>query len=316
MKPVIWVAAGTITALLTWYAYASFSGNPIEQFGIYFTSNMLWYRLFPNATFKSGVLLATLIASTPILGYIAVRLYKSGHNYHLIRRIVIGLILLVLFIGGLLVSTKIGGGNNIHNLDAYLIILLVTGSYLYFNKTPADYSRAVRDTSPKIFNVFIILTLLTPILFTFQQGKPLNLPKSAKSENALRVVQEFAQQAVSEGGQVLFIGERQLLTFNQVEGVPLVPDYERMTLMEMVMGGNEAYLHEFHRRIANQEFALIITEPLAVRYKGRNEQFGEENDVYVRWVTEPVLCYYESVKNISKFPLQLLKPREEPENCP
>jgi len=89
-----------------------------------------------------------------------------------------------------------------------------------------------------------------------------------------------------------------------------------MTLMEMVMGGNEAYLNEFHRRIANQEFALIITEPLAVRYKGRSEQFGEENDIYVRWVTEPVLCYYESVKRISKFPLQLLMPREEPDNCP
>ena len=82
------------------------------------------------------------------------------------------------------------------------------------------------------------------------------------------------------------------------------------------MGGDEVYLDEFHQRIANQEFALIISEPLSIRYNGRSEQFGEENDVYVRWVTIPVLCYYESVKTISKFPIQLLMPRTDPIECP
>ena len=112
------------------------------------------------------------------------------------------------------------------------------------------------------------------------------------------------------------MNKRQLLTFNQVEYVPLVPDYERMTLMEMVMGSNEAYLNEFHQRIANQEFELIISEPLKINYKGKSKQFGEENDVYVHSVSEPVLCYYEPVKTISKFPIQLLMPRAEPDDCP
>lgn len=316
LKPAIWVAAGTITALLVWYGYASFSGTPIEHFGIYFTSNMLWYRLFPNATFKSGVLLAALIASIPLLGYIAMQLYKSGSSFHPIRRIGIGLILLVLFIGGLIVSTKIGGGNNIHNLDSYMFILFVTGSYIYFNKTLPDYVIAERDTSSKISYGFIALAILIPIVFVLQQGKPVDIPKPEKIENALLKVREYAGKITNEGGKVLFIGERQLLTFNQVAGVPLIPDYERMTLMEMVMGSNEAYLNEFYQRIANQEFALIVSEPLSIRYKGRSEHFGEENDVYVRWVTIPVLCYYEPVKTISKFPIQLLMPRTEPDDCP
>jgi len=277
---------------------------------------MLWYRLFPNATFKSGVLLAALIASIPILGYIAIHLYKSGRNYHPIRRIGIGLILLVLFIGGLIVSTKIGGGNNIHNLDAYLLILLITGSYLYFNKTLPDNVIAESDTPSKISNVFVALGLLIPIVFALQQGNPVDFPKPEKTENALLNVQEYTEKVTNEGGKVLFIGERQLLTFNLVEDVPLVPDYERMTLMEMVMGSNEAYLNEFYQRIANQEFALIISEPLSIRYKGSSEQFGEENDVYVHSVSEPVLCYYEPVKTISKFPIQLLMPRAEPDDCP
>jgi hypothetical protein len=316
LKPIGWIAAGTITALLAWYWYAAFSGTPIEQFGIYFTSNLLWYRLLPNATFKGGVLLITLVVSIPILGFIGVRLYKSGYNYHPSRRSGIGMILLILFIGGLIVSTKIGGGNNIHNLDAYLFILLITGSYLYFDKSPPDYAYAERVVHPRISQVFITLGVLIPVLFALNQGNPIDLPKSAKTENALLAVQEFAEQAASNDGKVLFLGERQLLTFNQVAGVPLVPDYERMTLMEMAMGGNEAYLNEFSQRIANQEFALIISEPLKINYKGKSKQFGEENDVYVHWVSEPVLCYYEPVKTISKFPIQLLMPRFEPGDCP
>ena len=225
-KPIGWIKAGTITALLAWYGYAAFSGTPIEQFGIYFTSNLLWYRLLPNATFKGGVLLVALVVSFPILGFIAVRLYKNGYNYHPVRRYGIGMILLVLFIGGLIVSTKIGGGNNIHNLDAYMLILLITGSYLYFDKTPPDDAKAERVVHPKISKVFIILGIVIPVLFAFNQGKPIDLPKSAKAENALLAVQEFAEQAASNDGKVLFLGERQLLTFNQVKGVPLVPDYD------------------------------------------------------------------------------------------
>ncbi|MEE9188980.1 MAG: hypothetical protein V3U36_06395, partial [Anaerolineales bacterium] len=316
LKPGIWLASGTIVALIAWYGYAAWSGNPVGDFGIYFTSNLLWYRLLPNATFKGGVLLIALLASLPLLGIIAIQLYKSAFNYHLIRRLGIGVILLVLFLGGLIVSTKIGGGNNIHNLDAYLLILLVTGSYVYFEKTAPDNKLPERNTPQRLSHLFISLAILIPVLFTLQDGKPVSLPKPAKTENARLTIQEYATDIATNGGKVLFIAERQLLTFGEIEGIPLIPEYERMNLMEMVMGGNEAYLNEFHRRIANQEFALIISEPLKIKYKGKSQQFGEENDVYVHWVSEPVLCYYESVKTISKFPLQLLMPREEPDNCP
>jgi hypothetical protein len=85
--------------------------------------------------------------------------------------------------------------------------------------------------------------------------------------------------------------------------------------MEMVMGGNEKYLHEFYERIENQDYALIISEPLKPRYKGRSVPFGDENDFYVRDVTKPVLCYYEPIKNISRLPIQLLAPKPESEIC-
>jgi hypothetical protein len=313
--PGIWVAAGTITALLSWYAYTLWSGSPLGDFGTPFVSNLLWYRLFPNATIKGGVLLTVVLVSAPLLGVIAVRLYKSGFNYHPIRRVIIAAILLILFLGGLIVSTKIGGGNNIHNLDAYLLILLVTGSYVYFDKSPPDFHHPEKVNPHRLSNIFISLAVLIPVLFALHSGKQITLPNPVKTENALLTVKEFAVETASQGGKVLFIGERQLLTFGEVEGVLLIHDYERMNLMEMVMAGRETYLNEFYRRIANQEFALIISEPLTLKYKGRGVRFGDENDVYVRNVSEPVLCYYEPIKTISKFPIQLLKPRLEPENC-
>ena len=47
-------------------------------------------------------------------------------------------ILAVFFVGGLVVSVKIGGGTNLHNMDAYMLILLVVGAYLYYGMVAAE----------------------------------------------------------------------------------------------------------------------------------------------------------------------------------
>ena len=315
-KPVIWFASGVVVALLAWMGYAQLSGHPVGNFGIYFTSNLLWYRLLPNATFTGGVILITLLASFPLLGIIVIRLYQSGSNYHFIRYLGIASILLILFTGGLFVSTKIGGGNNIHNLDAYLLILLVSGSYLYYDKVVPDFDFPERDSSQRLANIFIVMAVIIPVFFSLQGGRSISLPNQSRTENALLTIQEYADQTASTGGKVLFIAERQLLTFGEIQDIPLLPEYERMKLMEMVMGGNQEYLEEFRQRIENQEYALIISEPLETKYKGRSVQFGDENDVYVRQVSIPVLCYYEPVKTISQFPIQLLMPKAAADICP
>jgi hypothetical protein len=314
-KPLAWFASGMLAGLLAWWGYAQWSGQPLDNFGIYFTSDLLWYRLLPNATYPGGVLLMSMLASLPLVCLIALYLYRSGFNYNFIRRLGIFSILLVLFSGGLIVSTKIGGGNNIHNLDAFLLILLVTASYLFFGQAAPDFNFPVKASIQKFVNPLIYLAVIIPVFFGLEGGRPINLPKESRTENALLTIQEYADQTTSSGGKVLFIAERQLLTFGEIEGIPLLPEYERMKLMEMVMGDNEDYLQEFQQRIENMEYDLIVSEPLAAEYKGSGAPFGEENDVYVRQVSEPVLCYYEPVKDIAKFPVQLLMPRPQDEIC-
>ena len=61
---------------------------------------------------------------------ITLRSSPAPWGVHLLRLGLIFAALLVLFAGGLVVSMKIGGGVDIHNLDAYLSLLLIVTVYL------------------------------------------------------------------------------------------------------------------------------------------------------------------------------------------
>jgi len=80
----------------------------------------------------------------------------------------------------------------------------------------------------------------------------------------------------------------------------------------MAMAANGPYLEAFHQDIQNQRYKLIVSDPLVVQYQGRSHSFGEENDAWVRYVSEPVLCYYEPLITLKDVEVQLLTPRQTP----
>ncbi len=61
------------------------------------------------------------------------------------------------------------------------------------------------------------------------------------AQAALQTINSNTQAAAKQGGQVLFISQRQLLTFDYVQNVPMVPEDELVFLMEMAMSGISAY---------------------------------------------------------------------------
>jgi hypothetical protein len=125
------------------------------------------------------------------------------------------------------------------------------------------------------------------------------------------VTQDVSQQQ----GEVLFLSNRHLLTFGEIEGVRLAPEYERVFLMEMAMAGEQEQLEAFHNDLKNQRFALIISEPLYDQQKDESAIFGEENNAWVSQVSQVVLCYYEEVKLARYVHLQLLVPRSSVQDC-
>ncbi|MGW8251077.1 MAG: hypothetical protein ACWGO1_10575 [Anaerolineales bacterium] len=320
LKPVLWVGVGILTAFASQYLYALVSGNPIEQFTSSFSSELLWYRLFPNPTYPMGVLPDLLLVTAPLLWVIYSSLKDNWRSWHLIRAAGVSAILLVLLAGGLVVSTKIGGGSNLHNLDAFLTLLLVVSAWIYFARAvpDANLDRASTPGQPaaNLHWSVLLFILSVPVYFTIFLGPVTPPADQSRLDKALEAIRSGAQMARQTDKDVLLISERQLITFGMLDGVPLVPDYEKVFLMEMAMAGNPEYLGRFHQDLREQRFDLIVSEPLAVRYKGSDKSFGEENDAWVRNVAEPVLCYYEAFRTFRELKIQLLKPRSHPESCP
>jgi hypothetical protein len=321
VPPAVWVIAGSAVAFASQKAYQLWSGNPAAWFGSSFTSDLLWYRLWPNVTFPMGILPSAVLVSLPLVGLMLLRMAGHWRDYHTLRILGLIAILFVLFAGGVIVSVKIGGGSNLHNLDAYLALLMVISSYIYFSCfQPDDVNAPGSDVQPAssstlfktVESILLIAALVIPLYFTLSVGGPLPKRDFAAAQAALQTINSAAQQEVAKGGKVLFISQRHLLTFDYVKDVPLIPEDELVFLMEMAMSNNTAYMDAFQSDISQQRFGMIVSEPLVIQYQGKSHSFGEENDAWVSRVSEPVLCYYEPAIQLDAVGLVLYTPRANP----
>ncbi len=328
-RPLLWTVVGVAVALIAHWGYVQLSGNPPAWFGTSLSSQLLWYRLFPNSTYPLGILLASLVVIVPMSLLIYVRYGQDFTTVHYWRWLGLLGILLGLYLGGLVVSVKIGGGSNLHNLDAFWIGFGVVFVALLTHNVAADIPHSEGCSKPFGLANFLrgwhgraalISTLIMPGLFLLSSLDPFFRPDWVATEKALRRLQSLIRD-VPVDQEVLFISERQLLTFGYLRGVRLVPDYERVFLMEMAMANNQAYLQRFYRDLRGHRFALIINEPLYITTKGKPLRFGEENDAWVERVSKPLLCYYKPIQQgrmlLMGVEIQILEPRARPsEGCP
>ena len=335
LPPAAWTMLGSLAGWGSQRAYQALSGNPAAYFGSSFSSDLLWYRLLPNPTYPLGILPSALLVSLPVLGLMALRLLPAWRSIHPLRLLGLGSILGVLFAGGVVVSVKIGGGSNLHNLDAYLVLLLVIGGYVWFgisaegettNQGIGDKGQGAGDMSQgrkdrdlwkwgrRMSPWMVGLAAAVPLIFTLSAGGIWPQRDTQAAQADLGTLRLAAQQAVMNGGKVLMINQRHLLAFGELPGVPLEADYELVFLMEMAMAGNTDYLETFHADLENHRFDLIIAEPLAVQYQGRARSFGEENDAWVNQVSTPVLCHYQPLAALQTAGVVLYVPG--PGTCP
>ena len=147
-------------------------------------------------------------------------------------------ILLVFFAGGVLVSLKIGGGGDLHNLDAYLVFLaLICLGIISGRLAPEESDRSVQAFSlEKNPSLLLILICFVPVWFAFMRGGRWNFQPRQGETAKLEEIQTAMDILNKEPGPILFVTERQLLTMGAIEGVELVPEYEKVFLME-ISGG-------------------------------------------------------------------------------
>jgi hypothetical protein len=251
----------------------------------------------------------TINACFPLLILLLWKLIPSLKAWKILRILALVSILGALLAAGLIVSMKIGGGDNLHNLDAFMVFLAIITAYIFFNKFAQDNESAKKEVG-FIQLPFIILAILIPMNFIVNSLVPL---KNYDDESAWAVVdqiQNLINQNTSENDEVLFIDQRHLLTFDMIEGVDLVPEYEKVFLMEMAMANNEAYLKKFWWEIEEHRFALIVSEKLTSQIRPSTDVFGEENNVWVERISKPLLKSYYTIFEFPEYNISILVPKE------
>lgn len=295
LKPFVWSILGIGIAYLTREIYISISGNPSEFFNTSFSSPLLWHRLLPNATYPPGILLGSIGVIFPFALIFILYLHKHWREISLWRWTAITAILGIFYVGGVIVSLKVGGGSNLHNLDAFWSFFAVFIGYLLRSKIESDYPEITSSSTDiwteKGFTFLCVLSVLIPVLHPIGLTKPFLTYDPAKTSVKLQKMQKILDQSIK--GEVLFISERHLLTFGLIRNIEIVPDYERVLLMEMVMANNVPYVERFHQDIQMQRYHYIVIDPLPFRIASARERFGVENNLWVEKIALPLLCYYK-----------------------
>jgi hypothetical protein len=212
----------------------------------------------------------------------------------------------------MVVSVKIGGGGDLHNMDAFLVLLALIAASFFGGCVTAD-----QDGAPawgQIHWSITVAALLVPIGFALPQIGFLPRYDQVKAEKDIQRLQEVTSQAAADGGDVLFVTERQLLTFDILKDVPLIPEYEQIELMELAMSGNRGQLEKYYTDLNNHRFALIIAEDQKFTTQ-KEGAFVEENVAWVKYVGAPLLCAYKPVESLLSSNVVIFIPRPSNPDC-
>ena len=319
LKPALWFVVGTVTAFASMQIYIALSGIPNpEDFFTSLSSPLLWYRLLPNESYAFGILPAALFVSLPMWIVLYAQFRSRRADWHPVRISFILAALLALFVGGLIVSLKIGGGADLHNLDAYFTMLLIVFSYLVFARYAPEKRNAETRTAEFIplpwGNAISIIVI--PILFLTQSNIAFKTYDPSRTDAVLQRLQEHVDEVNANGGEILFITQRHLISMGMLHNVTLVPEYEREELMEMAMSNNEEFLAHFKQEMESQRFDLIVVDPLTFKILARRRAFSEENNAWVRGIMRPILCNYRLEESFPEDEIALYVPQEGERVCP
>jgi hypothetical protein len=269
---------------------------------------LLWERLWPNPTYSLGIIFGLLLAVAPLVTLILI--FSARGRWRLdIWQILAMLLPAMAFMGvGIVVSVKIGGGSNLHNLDMLLIALLFIAGLAW------DAGGLTWLTETRMLqvgtNLLVMLAIIIPSLPGMMQATYQQNPPETEVSNILSSIRQAVLEA-KDRGEVLFIDQRQLLTFGTIQDVPLVAEFEKKRLMDEAMANNAPYFELFYKDLASHRFPLIVSEPLWVNFQEEQKGFSNENNSWVKWVSLPVLCYYQPLATYMDFGVQLLVPKEK-----
>lgn len=304
IRPGMYAVAGLAGGILSQFISKLLFPSPELVSSTTLSQPMLWYRLFPNATYPEGVLLALALAVGPVCVLMGWAVWSKRVHLDWLQSLGIAGVLVSTLIVGLVISVKIGGGSNLHNLDMFLLsVVFLAASFLRKVQAEGTSQAAV----PAWIYAMAALLVILPARHVMRVGGPLDLPPDDVVQDALRDIEDVVF-ARSFEGDVLFLDQRQLLTFGYIDGVPLVMEYELKDLTNRAMSGNAALFEDYYEDLENQRFSLIVTGHLPTTYTAPRHPFGEEDNAQFEFIYEPMFEYYEPVRQFEDVGVWLLEP--------
>lgn len=304
------LVAGLIPTLETYLSMAEGTSLTSSQ-------PLLWYRLFPNSILGMGVLFLALMHTLPLLIIVAWWVMSGRWQLDWVQKLAVIGALSGFFAAGLVISTKIGGGGDLHNLDLFVLtlILVVVLGLMSLNGREGLFDRNPWALGMVLYMMIHIVYPFTPLSRDSAHHPYLDLPNQNQVNETLSLIR-LETSKLKDEGEILFMDQRQLLTFGYVDPIPFVPEYEKKYMMDQAMGSNAQYFKPYYQDLANRRFSLIVTENLKTNIVGDSGvPFSEESDAWVKWVSIPTLCFYEPIYTSRRTNVVLLIPRQNPIGC-
>jgi hypothetical protein len=316
IRPVVFGLAGLAGAEIIPKGIRWFnSGMSADDFPSIVTANsinlhqpMLWDRLFPNPTYAPGILLGFFWVGGPVILLLFWLVIKNLWKPNWMQRLSILSIAGTFSVLGVIISVKIGGGSNLHNLDMLWLTLTLLVAWVFRNWLNQGLPGISKNKSVL---VLLCLVIIFPITTMIQYGEPYDNKNDGLAAFTLKKINSEIDTA-KIAGEILFIDQRQLLTFGYVKDVPLVAEYEKKLLMDQSLSNNEVYFENFYDDLQNHRFSLIVSEPIGELIADEaTHNFAEENNAWVNMVSTPMLKFYKPKITFSEIGIQLLVPRNE-----
>ena len=294
--PGFWVVLSTGTSFLTEYVYQEMTTIDPKLLSSAFYSKLLWYRLLPNPTYTMGILLGTIVVSGVVSFFILERFKELDWSVY--RIIAILGIVAVYLVGGLIVSVKIGGGADLHNMDVFLLLIAWIFLFLYFRKK--TLRKRVGFSLRSKYKYLLLLLFLIPVIYVSSNVSPAPDLNYRIAAETIETLQERVNFYNAQGEDVLLATQHHLFTFDLLSGVVNDPYYEKTLMMEVAISENVSIIKKYRRELENEKYPVIIIDFQNTRHKNREESsFAEEQYFYAEYVADTIHKNY--IKKMS-FP--------------
>jgi hypothetical protein len=193
-------------------------------------------------------------------------------------------------------------------MDAFMLLLLISVYYLVFSDF---YPSEKINLSNSLAVLIVIALLLQPFFWALSAWSPRTYFSAESLQHDLAEINGAVESINSNHPQssILFINQRQLLTFGYVTDTPLVPEYETLELMEMAISNQDAYLEQFYADLAAHKYDLIVVNKQYLNFKGEEDAFPEENNAWVKNIAIPLMRYYTPITWLRYTDTEIYVPR-------